>query len=63
MVRKNSSKFLSYFLVILVALMVIVPFLWMIVSAFKSQRELFAYPPSFVPKNWKVENFVEAATR
>ena len=63
MVRKNSSKFLSYFLVILVALFVILPFLWMIVSAFKSQRELFAYPPSFFPKNWKVENFVEAATR
>ena len=63
MVRKNSSKFLSYFLVILVALIVILPFLWMIVSAFKSQRELFAYPPSFFPKNWKVENFVEAATR
>ena len=63
MVRKNSSKFLSYFLVILVALSVILPFLWMIVSAFKSQRELFAYPPSFFPKNWKVENFVEAATR
>lgn len=63
MVRKNSSKFLSYFLVILVALIVILPFLWMIVSAFKSQRELFAYPPSFFPKNWKIENFVEAATR
>ena len=63
MVRKNSSKFLSYFLVILVALIVILPFLWMIVSAFKSQRELFAYPPSFFPKNWMVENFVEAATR
>lgn len=63
MVRKNSSKFLSYFLVVLVALIVILPFLWMIVSAFKSQRELFAYPPSFFPKNWKVENFVEAATR
>ena len=63
MVRKKSSKFLSYFLVVLVALIVILPFLWMIVSAFKSQRELFAYPPSFFPKNWKVENFVEAATR
>ena len=63
MVRKKSSKFLSYFLVILVAVIVILPFLWMIVSAFKSQRELFAYPPSFFPKTWKVENFVEAATR
>ena len=51
MVRKKSSKFLSYFLVVLVALIVILPFLWMIVSAFKSQRELFAWPPNFFPKN------------
>lgn len=63
MVKAKGSKFLSYFLVILVSIIVILPFLWMIVSAFKSQRELFAYPPSFFPTVWKWENFVEAASR
>ena len=54
---------ISYILVILVAAIVMLPFLWMIVSAFKSQRELFAYPPTFFPTEWKVENFIEAASR
>lgn len=63
MKRKKIGSVFVYFMVILVAILVILPFLWMIVSAFKSQRELFAYPPTFFPKVWKVENFIEAASR
>ena len=63
MVKKKGHKFFAYLGVILVAILVILPFLWMVVSAFKSQRELFAYPPTFFPKVWKVENFIEAASR
>lgn len=63
MVKSKKSKVISYILVILVAAIVMLPFLWMIVSAFKSQRELFAYPPTFFPTEWKVENFIEAASR
>lgn len=63
MVKSKTSKVISYILVILVAVIVLLPFLWMIVSAFKSQRELFAYPPTFFPTEWKVENFIEAASR
>jgi multiple sugar transport system permease protein len=29
----------------------------MLVSSFKSQRELFAYPPKFFPSVWKWENY------
>lgn len=63
MVKKKGHKFFAYLGVIIVAILVILPFLWMVVSAFKSQRELFAYPPTFFPKVWKVENFIEAASR
>ena len=63
MVKKKGNKFFAYLGVIIVAILVILPFLWMVVSAFKSQRELFAYPPTFFPKVWKVENFIEAASR
>lgn len=63
MVKKKGSKFFTYLLVILVAIIVILPFAWMIVSAFKSQKELFAFPPTFFPTEWKVENFIEAASR
>ena len=63
MVKKKGHKFFAYLGVILVAILVILPFFWMVVSAFKSQRELFAYPPTFFQKVWKVENFIEAASR
>ena len=63
MIKKKGHSFFAYLGVILVAILVILPFLWMVVSAFKSQRELFAYPPTFFPKVWKVENFIEAASR
>ena len=63
MVQKKQNVFLVYLAVIMVAILVILPFAWMVVSAFKSQRELFAYPPTFFPKVWKLSNFTEAASR
>lgn len=63
MVKKKGSSFLAYVGVSIVAILVILPFAWMVVSAFKSQRELFAFPPTFFPEVWKVENFIEAASR
>lgn len=63
MVEKKRNTFFAYIGVIIVAILVILPFAWMVVSAFKSQRELFAFPPTFFPNVWKVENFIEAASR
>ncbi|WP_240463992.1 carbohydrate ABC transporter permease [Paenibacillus apiarius] len=36
------------------------PFLWMLVTAFKSQSEVLQFPPSWVPEEWRWDNF-EAA--
>lgn len=47
MTSKKIKNMLVYILVIIVAALVALPFIWMVVSAFKSQRELFAYPPTF----------------
>ncbi|MYQ88855.1 ABC transporter permease subunit [Streptomyces sp. SID4936] len=35
------------------------PFLWMAVSAFKTQTELTASPPVWIPTEWTLENFRE----
>ena len=63
MSKKKRKSLFAYIGVGIVAILVILPFAWMLVSAFKSQRELFAYPPTFFPIEWKVENFIEAASR
>lgn len=60
--KSKRSIVASYAIMIFAALVVLLPFFWMLVSSLKSQRELFAYPPTFLPGVWKWSNYVTAAT-
>jgi multiple sugar transport system permease protein len=42
------------------ALLVAFPFLWMVLTSFKSVQESNAYPPSVLPQVWHAENYVDA---
>jgi len=57
MKQSKKSIVLSYVILALATLVVLLPFFWMLVSSFKSQRELFAYPPKFFPSVWKWQNY------
>ncbi|WP_019228855.1 carbohydrate ABC transporter permease [Sedimentibacter sp. B4] len=57
MKQSKKSIVLSYAILAFATLIVLLPFFWMLVSSFKSQRELFAYPPKFLPSVWKWENY------
>ena len=59
MKKSKKSIALSYIILIVAAVVVLAPFFWMLVSSFKSQRDLFAYPPKFLPTVWKWENYVK----
>ncbi len=39
------------------ALVMVMPMLWMLVTAFKSAAEIAIWPPVFLPKDWSVANF------
>jgi len=41
----------------LVALVVIAPLLWLLVSSFKTDRGIIAYPPSFFPTEWTLAQY------
>ena len=45
-------KILGYFILILFALSMLVPFFAMINLSFSPNNEIFSYPPSIFPKNW-----------
>lgn len=60
MKQSKKSIVISYVILAFATLIVLLPFLWMLVSSFKSQRELFAYPPTFFPSVWKWENYKKA---
>lgn len=64
MLKKSTSKglvdFFSYVLLILTGIVVILPFLWMILSSFKTAGEIWTFPPVFMPKKFQWSNYVEA---
>lgn len=47
---------------ILVAIVMILPFMWLVTSSLKSQTQIFQYPPDLIPNPMHPENYVEALT-
>jgi multiple sugar transport system permease protein len=58
-VRKISSNIVWFIVVLALALAVILPFLWMITTSLKNQTEVFAYPPTWIPKQFQWQNYLE----
>jgi multiple sugar transport system permease protein len=48
-----------YLLVYGVAFLILLPFLWVCLSAFKPESELLRYPPTLFPQKWTVANFTQ----
>lgn len=43
---------------LLIAITVLVPIVWLLVSSFKTDREVIAYPPKFFPHIWTVSQYI-----
>ncbi len=54
------STVLTYIVLVLGALIVVFPFIWMIFGSFKNIVESNAYPPTLLPTQWYPQNYVEA---
>ncbi len=56
----NGAQNGIWLLVVLaLAFAVMLPFIWMIVTSLKSPTEVFAYPPTWIPKEFQWSNYVE----
>lgn len=51
------KKILGYFILILVALSMVVPFFAMASLSFSQNNQIFSYPPSILPKNFTLHNY------
>ena len=58
--NKQLSTALTYLALTLGSIIMIFPFVWMILTAFKTQAEAMAIPPQILPSNWNFDNFVTA---
>ena len=60
MKMSKKSKVVLYILLTIVAVYFLAPFLYMLLTTFKTEGEAIAYPPSLFPKEWHFENYSEA---
>ena len=57
--KKKIVHIITYILFILFALIIIFPLIWMVITGFKTNQELFLSPFS-LPETWHWENYVNA---
>ncbi|BAQ66660.1 carbohydrate ABC transporter permease [Geminocystis sp. NIES-3709] len=59
MTKKKSIEYIIiYFLLVVIALSMLFPLLWLLSTSFKSAGEdIFSFPPQFIPKQFTFENF------
>ena len=57
---KRITKALTYAALIFGSVIMIFPFVWMVLTCFKTQSESMAIPPQILPSQWNLDNFVTA---
>ena len=57
--NKRVGYAMWFVALLLLAMPFVFPFWWMLTSSLKSATEVFAFPPTFLPKSWQWSNFVE----
>ena len=61
MINKSTiNKLIVYILLSIGSFIMIFPFIWMILSAFKTSQEIIAFPPKLFPSQFNFSNFVKA---
>ena len=60
-VFKVIKTVITYFLLVVLALIFTMPFIWLVSTAFKSNTQnVYSFPPTFLPKPPVLDNFMEA---
>lgn len=59
-VRRRLERGALYVVLTVIAMVMIVPFVWMILTSLKTPQDLAATPPSFLPAQWAWGNYAEA---
>ncbi|MEJ5229054.1 MAG: carbohydrate ABC transporter permease [Pseudothermotoga sp.] len=55
--KRKMIKIISYILLAFISLIVAFPFLWLVLTSFKSYQEIYAYPIIYMPRSWTIEHY------
>ncbi|MDQ1236955.1 multiple sugar transport system permease protein [Paenibacillus sp. SORGH_AS306] len=58
--RWNTGQLVRYVLLTIISLMMAFPFYWMVMSGFKTNDEIFRFPPTFWPETFLWSNYIDA---
>lgn len=54
---------IKYLVLICIAVLVVVPLSWLVIGAFKTEKEILSYPPTFFTHSFTYENFEKLKSR
>lgn len=57
--KKRMSQFVVYVILILGSVLMVIPFLWMILTSFKTYKEVIALPIQWFPASWNWDNYTQ----
>lgn len=60
--RSTIEVAAEYLIIAILALAFIVPFIWLILSSFKTSQDLFRTPPKWLPETWTIGNYIQGFT-
>jgi multiple sugar transport system permease protein len=58
----DRSRVLAYIILVLGAISMLVPFLWMLSTSLMSTEQIYAFPPEFIPNPAQPQNYTQAMT-
>jgi ABC-type glycerol-3-phosphate transport system permease component len=61
--RRIVGKLLIYLLLVVGAVLMLVPLVWLVSSSLKDQGKIFLYPPQWIPNPWRWENYATVFDR
>ena len=61
--KKSNYTWLVYTVLILGVFVTLFPFIWMILSSFKSNVETMQVPPTILPKAWVMDGYQRVLER
>ncbi|MDI6784705.1 MAG: hypothetical protein QME64_11515 [bacterium] len=58
--KRKIFRMLTYGLLIIGALILLTPFIWLVSTSFKDSADVLAFPPQWIPKPWIWSNYNDA---
>lgn len=62
-IRKPGERVVLYVALITLSFIFLMPLVWLVTTSLKTQGEVFAQPPVWIPESWRWSNYAEALER